>query len=435
MRALLIAMLLTGTAIHAKTLKVGPKQRYRRIEDAVAKAAKGDTILVYPQAGNKPYEKPVVFIDKPGLTISGVLGKNGERVKLSGKGFNYSGRGRIPRGIFQFSPGADGCTLENFELFGASSESHNGAGVRIAGANHVTIRNCEIRNNDMGIMSNGKLMKGGINQVIEHCILHHNGNFKEAGYNHNLYLGGTSVTLRFCEVYSSLTGHNVKSRAHFNRIEYSYIHHSANREFDLVDSAETAAPKSHAVLIGNVIVKDPNCKGNRTVIHFGQDGGKQHDGTLYLIHNTIITPFVSPVVDLSASKTKAMFIGNLIDSGGSKQNSQVLSKLRNGANAANVEGSTNWFSAGFTNGVPKGSRNKHGKRGRYTSFKDPANHDYRLKKRTTGISAAGQDPSKLELPKTPGSKETTKPLLWQYLHPASKEKRPAKTRKATLGAY
>jgi len=123
-------------------------------------------------------------------------------------------------------------------------------------------------------------------------------------------------------VYGSLTGHNVKSRAHFNRIEYCYVHDSANREFDLVDSAETAAPGSHAVLLGNLIVKNPKCKGNRAVIHFGQDGGKEHDGTLFLVHNTILTPFVSPVIDLSASKAKARLLGNLVDAGGGNQNGQ-----------------------------------------------------------------------------------------------------------------
>ena len=148
--------------------------------------------------------------------------------------------------------------------------------------------------------------------MIEFCEIHHNGDPADPGYNHNLYLGGTSVTLRACEVHSSLTGHNVKSRAHHNRVEYCYIHDSANREFDLVDAADTAQPDSHAVLLGNIIVKDPNCGGNRSVIHFGQDGGKEHDGTLHLVFNTIVTPFMSPVVELSAPKAKAQLTGNLV---------------------------------------------------------------------------------------------------------------------------
>ena len=70
-----------------------------------------------------------------------------------------------------------------------------------------------------------------------------------------------------------------------------------DREFDLVDGdANTEAPGSHAVLVGNVIAKAKGCKGNHAVIHFGQDGGKDHRGTLYLVHNTIVQPFGSQKV-------------------------------------------------------------------------------------------------------------------------------------------
>ena len=231
-------------------------------------------------------------------------------VAISGQGFDYSGAGSTPRAIFQFNPGADNCTLEGFELSGAHNSSHNGAGVRINQANHVAIRNCSIHDNDMGIMSNGDgSLATAVDQRIEECRIYRNGDPTEPGYNHNLYLGGTSVTLRFCEIHHSLTGHNVKSRAHHTRVEYCYVHHSANREFDLVDAAETARPQSDAVLLGNIIVKDPKCSGNRAVIHFGQDGGKGHNGTLYLAFNTIVTPFISPVVELSAAGAKARLAG------------------------------------------------------------------------------------------------------------------------------
>ena len=113
-----------------------------------------------------------------------------------------------------------------------------------------------------------------VNQLIEHCEIHSNGDDRLPGFNHNLYLGGTSVTLRFSEVHHALTGHNVKSSAHFNRIEYSYVHHSNNREFDLVGASDNAPPGSHSVLLGNIIAKDPRAWGNRAVIHFGQQGGR-----------------------------------------------------------------------------------------------------------------------------------------------------------------
>ena len=80
------------------------------------------------------------------------------------------------------------------------------------------------------------------------AFIEKNGDLKEPGQNHNLYLGGTSVTVRGCEIASSLTGHNLKSRAHQNWIEYNFIHDSANRELDLVDGeGNTDAPNSAAM--------------------------------------------------------------------------------------------------------------------------------------------------------------------------------------------
>ena len=130
--------------------------------------------------------------------------------------------------------------------------------MRINAAKNVTIGDCEIYDNDMGIMSGGAVNDehAAENQLIENCKIHANGNAKDSGYNHNLYLGGTSAVISHCEIFGSLTGHNLKSRAHFNRIEYCYIHDAANREIDLVEGWDTERAESNALLIGNVIVKD-----------------------------------------------------------------------------------------------------------------------------------------------------------------------------------
>lgn len=365
----------------AATLEVGPGKTFSRIEDANAKAQPGDIILVYPREGGRPYEQTAVYVRQKNLTFRAVPDKGSRWVAISGKNFDYSGVGSTPRAIFQFNLGTDNITLEGFELTGAHNSSHNGAGVRINQANHIKIRHCTIHHNDMGIMSNGDGSPAmAVDQRIEYCEIHHNGDQSEPGYNHNLYLGGASVVLRFCEIHSSLTGHNVKSRAHYTRVEYCSIYDSANREFDLVDAAETVRPESHAVLLGNIVVKSPQCQGNRAVIHFGQDGGKEHDGMLYLAFNTIVTPFSSPVVDLSAPKAKAGFIGNLISDGGSRQNNQALVGNRAGALLQNVRGSYNWFSGGFgsNNETQLDPATNVFQRADFPLFINSAKHDYHL---------------------------------------------------------
>jgi len=427
-----------GEATASATLEVGPGKRFARIEDANAQARPGDVILVYPRENGLPYEQTAVFVRQRDVTFRAAPARDGRLVMISGKGFEYRGSGSTPRAIFQFNPSTDYCTLEGFELTGAHNRSHNGAGVRINQANYVTIRNCAIHHNDMGIMSNGDgSSQTAVNQRIEHCAIHHNGDPSDPGYNHNLYLGGTSVVLRFCEIHSSLTGHNVKSRVHHTRVEYCYVHHSANREFDLVDSTDTARPESHAVLLGNIIVKDPQCKGNKTVIHFGQDGGKPHDGTLHLVFNTIVTPFIAPVVDLSASQAKASLVGNLVSDGGVRQGNQVLAGVRNGATLQAVTGTHNWLSGRFGSaGTGLDAKTNLCRRADFPLFVDPAQHDYRLT--SAGLAAAGTplSPAEINLPLVPGmrAEEAEAPLAWQYRHPASKEERPAE-KGLTLGAY
>lgn len=435
-----IAILFGQSRGAAATLAVGPGQTYGRIEQAYDQAQPGDTIVVHPQNGNEPYRGVALSVHKPRIRFSAAPSEPGQRVRISGEGFTYSGVGRVPRAIFQFNADADGGLVEGFDLSEAHNNTHNGAAVRINQANHITVRDCEIRDNDMGIMSNGDgTQKAAVNQLIERCHIHHNGAPADPGYNHNLYLGGTSVTLRFCHIHSSLTGHNFKSRAHHNRIEYCYLHSSANREFDLVDGADTTAPNSDSVLIGNVIVKAEDSTGNRTVIHYGQDGGGEHDGTLHLVHNTIVTPFIAPVVDLSAPNARASLVGNLITDGGAIQRNQVLVHVRNRADLRHITGTHNWFSHDLA--PPEGTgidrdANHIAPRGETPPLAAPQQHDYRLQEPAPHITDAGPPRERLSVPPVPGATDATESsvLEWQYRHLTAGEPRPHDG-KPDLGAY
>ncbi len=432
-----VAVVMCVSAVGAAAeLAVGPGKAHAGIVEALEKAQPGDTILVHPAEGDKPYEMVAVMVRKERITVRAVPAGPGQRVALSGRGFMYSGAGAVPRAIFQFDPQAGGGTLEGFELFGAHNETHNGAGVRINQADNVTIRNCEIRACDMGIMSNGDGAARGANQRIESCLIHSNGDAREPGQNHNLYLGGAGVTLWACEVHSSLTGHNVKSRAHFTRVMYSYVHDSANREFDLVDAkGDTTAPGSDAVLLGNVIVKSPACSGNRTVIHFGQDGGNEHDGTLHLVHNTIVTPFISPVVDLSSPQAGTRMINNLVWDGGRGQKNQVLVNIGRRGKAASAGGACNWLRPSFE--LPQGAKFENSFLcAAAPPFVNAAKGDYHLKSADASIVAAGLPWSKITQPTPAGEEPNLQPLL-QYKAPLAVEPRGGfkPDAKADLGAF
>lgn len=109
-----ILMVLQGFSTHAATLEVGPGEKFIRIEEANNRARPGDLIRVYPRKNNQPYEKKAVFVKQKNIAFRAMTGEKNIRVKISGKGFDYSGVGKIPRVMFQFNRGADGCTLEGF---------------------------------------------------------------------------------------------------------------------------------------------------------------------------------------------------------------------------------------------------------------------------------------------------------------------------------
>ena len=283
-------------------LRVGPGAPYARIEDAVTAARAGDTIEVAAGA----YPRTAVRITVPGLTF---VAKG--HVLLDGKGFDYSGAGATPRAVFQIE--ADGVTISGFEIVGTHNPTHNGAAVRIDAARRATIRDCDLHGNDMGAMSNGRAgdPRAGEDQTFERCHVHHNGDPGEPGQNHNLYLGGTSVTLRFCEIDHATTGHDLKSRAHLTRVVHCWLHDAANREMDFVDAWDTERAGSDAIVLGCVIGKDPACAGNRGVVHFGREKGRR-TGTLRLVNDTIESPFSTPVMTLSGEGVSAEAMNCLV---------------------------------------------------------------------------------------------------------------------------
>ncbi len=421
-------------------IEVGPGKRFAKIEEGYRASKPGDTVLVYPRAGGKAYEKAAIYVTKKRVHFQGVIekqkGGNGKRVVISGKGFVYSGRGRTPRAIFQFNRGADGCIVEGFELREATNRSSNGAGVRINQANDVVVRNCEIHRCDMGIMSNGDgSMKYGVNQLIEKCVIHHNGNKRHAGYNHNLYLGGASVTMRFCEVYSPTTGHNYKSRAHSQLLAFNYIHHSTNRELDLVDAGETKHAGSHATLIGNVIVKDPKCRGNKSLMHFGQEGNGRPRGRLVFIHNTIVMPFVTGVT-VTSPGAEVEFWGNVIYSP-RRGGPQRLVTVSRGAKFSNIKGQGNWISDRYKDSVKKmafGPTENVIERSPSRLFAKPDAADYRLAQPTDAMKRLKVNYGKIVMPQTAGTgKRISLDPGHAYKH-SSESRRRTDVKAPTIGA-
>jgi len=238
-----------------------------------------------------------------------------------------------PRAVFQVE--ADYITLANLEFQNARN-GDNGAGIRVTSGNNITVTNCRITMCDMGIMCDNNS-----NLVIAASEIASNGTALYDGYSHNLYLGGTSATLRFCYIHDSLNGQNFKTRAHYTELLYNYLADSQDGEVGLVDAAETAATNSHAVMIGNIIISKPRLSGYNSgrFIQFGQDSGGQHNGTLYAFNNTFIAGD-GRIQFLSANATGAVVVAqnNVFYGSG-----QILGTLGGG-----ISGTNNWMQSTAT---------------------------------------------------------------------------------------
>ncbi len=397
-----------------QTLEVGPGHAFARIEHALAEAKPGDTILVHPLEDGLPYVGVALLVRTPRLRIAAA---SHERVRLDGEGTDYSGSGSIPRALVQFDPGADNCTIEGFDLARARNRSHNGAGIRINQANNITVLSCTIHHNDMGVMSNGHAPDTAVNQRLERCLIYANGSPERDGMSHNLYLGGTSATISACEVHSSTSGHNIKSRAHYTRIEYCWVHDSANRELDLVDADDTELPDSDAIVLGSILHKAPDLRGNRTVIHFGQDGGRDHTGTLTITNSTIITPYISPVIAISAPGSNLRMVNTLISDAESGQRNQVVVGWSDSPGFAPRDSrahlSHNAFFGDFVDA--SGLRPASPLR-----FANPPTGDYGVGAETEVSLASGLAILSLRLPSCPGRAGDTPGVpLSRYAHPQS----------------
>ncbi len=405
-----LVWLLLGSTAWAGTLDVGPGKRFDSIGAAYKSARPGDTIRVHPLPDGQAYTSVALRINKRNIKFQGVV-LDGKRVKIDGKGANVSGRRPHPRALFQFDGGADESVLEGFEIYNARNKSRNGAGVRISRANDIVVRNCEIHTCDMGMMSNGRMGEAKNTQVLN-C------------HAHNLYLGGTSVLVRACEIHHSTTGHNFKSRARYNRLEYCYIHDSAHQELNLVDhKGLTDTPGADTVILGCVIVKARQIDGNQKVISFGQDQKHGHDGTLHIVHSTIVTHYKSPVLFVSAAKGKVVLWNSIV---WNTAGAGTLCLAHKDGRIENVGGRNNLFSKGYTLGSPSALDPKENLSGGSSPFVKEADGDYRIKSRSKA-AGAGLSLDRIKLPSMPGAKSEETLVLLAYKAPLQTEPRAEKS--------
>lgn len=259
-----LPFLLFGQA-WATQWNVGPGQTYTAPSQVAGLVSDGDTVNI--AAGTYPSDVTNWTADD--LLLRGV----GGMAHMESNGNAWGGKA-----IWVIQ--GDRTTVEWIAFSECSVPDMNGAGIRQEG-HHLTVRHCYFHYNENGILA-GDVTPSTIR--IEHSEFAHNG--YGDGFSHNLYINHVD-TLIFRYNYSHHTnvGHELKSRAHVNVIEYNRFSNeqngNASREIDLPDGGQ-------AYVIGNVLQQGQQGQ-NSNMIGYGLESlSNPGPHEFYAINNTLV---------------------------------------------------------------------------------------------------------------------------------------------------
>lgn len=306
----LFCMCLHSDRMLATTWQVGPARTYTLPSQVSTLVQNGDTV----EMDAALYPSDVARWDAANLYLKGA----GGFAHLEANGLSYGGK------AIWVIAGAN-VTVENIEFSGCTSPDHNGAGIRME-STPLYVRHCRFHDNENGILTGndpGKI-------VVEFSEFDHNG--YPNGLAHNLYVGHLdTLEFRFNYSHRSIVGHELKSRATFNLIEYNRISNeqtgSASREMDIPNGGI-------AIIRGNMVEQGPNSQ-NSNIIGYGAEGlinPGPHE--IYLVNNTLVNDHANGTFVSVQNGTNLFFARNNVFAGpgsvlsGTSQLADTASDLR-----------------------------------------------------------------------------------------------------------
>jgi hypothetical protein len=378
-----LVLMSCASAALGTTIQVGPGRTYTTLAAGYNAASAGDTIEIdsgtyYQSAGW------INGINKANLTFRGV----GPTRPVLDAGNSATGS----KGIFVVGSGGTNLTVENLEFANAwisDGLGANAAGIR-AQASGLTVRNCRFYNDQDGILGGGGTLLIEYSE-FDRCGEDDPANVNGYGYTHNMYLNGSTLTLRYCWSHDANEGHIVKSRVATNYILYNLLSTetgTGSRELQIANGGT-------AYIIGNVILQGPNSHNNEIVAYGDETGispGVNPNPYLYLVNNTLINQRSNATFLKISTTTNACLVQNNIFLGNGGET------LIGGTYAGQAVLTTNWVT---TN----------------ASLANIADHDYSLTAASTGAINAGTAPG------TGYNNYSLMPVN-QYLHPCNYLPRP-----------
>jgi hypothetical protein len=347
-------------------LTVGPGKDFSVPSEAAAVVKDGDIVEI----SARTYMGDVAVWRANDLTLRGV----GGRPHLKAAGANAQGKA-----IWVIQ--GNNTLVESIEFSGAKVPDGNGAAIRHEGRS-LTVRNCYIHDNEMGILGGGP----------DSEVLIEGSEFSGSSgpYNHNIYVGNLRrFTLQFSYVHHAIEGHNVKTRARTNFILYNRItDENTGRSSYAIDIPNGG----RSYIVGNVVQKGPRSE-NSNVIAYAEEGATNEFQELYLVNNTVVSNF-----------GRGLFLN--------VSGSPVVSIINNVFAGAGVI-------------LPKVGNATHNLISPDPLFKNPASFDYELKNGSPAIDAGAWPGTVNDFDLVPRS---------EYVHPASRKPR-TQVGPIDVGAY
>jgi hypothetical protein len=232
--------------------------------------APGDHVLIHWRAS--PYKEKWVLCRQGSagapIVVSGVPGPSGQLPVIDGSGaitrteLNYWNEERGVIKIGGANIPADTLpayiVIENLDIrsgrppftftndsSGTQTYANNAAAIYVEKAEHLTIRNCILRDSGNGLFIGAY---GGLTQdiLIEKNWIYDNG-IEGSYYHHNTYTAAIGITYQFNHLgrlRDNCGGNNLKDRSAGLVARYNWIE-DGNRQLDLVDAEDSAVLVNH----------------------------------------------------------------------------------------------------------------------------------------------------------------------------------------------
>lgn len=244
------------TSAVADSISVGPKEKHRKIEEAVNAAKDGDTVLVQTGTYTETF------------TVS-------KKLKITGRGtVQILAPKKIPNGKAIIVSRAD-LVLENIELSGAKVPDKNGAGIRQEKGNLALI-GCKLHNNENGILA-GTVQDAELTVKKSEFYLNGYGD----GYSHGIYAGKIKkLTVEDSYFHDTKVGHHIKSRALSTQIQRNRLDDGkgdASYSIDIPNGGE-------AVIRENTIIQGEKSQ-NQIMLSYGAEGNLHSPSSILIEKN------------------------------------------------------------------------------------------------------------------------------------------------------